>query len=923
MKKQLSIFNNSSVLNSLLVLLFIFLLCAFKGTAQDTHPHILASPADKAIILDKISQQDWAKTIFIEMQNSVRPFVERHQTDPKWILSRYLMNRVPGKRYTKFYSDEDGTALVGYAGDAPYPTVRVSAHKRPPITSDGYSYKAPRIEELVPYDTAMKMMLQSNKPGAAKKWVDPQSFVDKINGSINQLALDAAIIYWLTGEAEYAKFAADILSQWAQGAYYQQPIEGPCRTGFLSIQTLGDGNHEPMPLVYDFLYDYLRKQQYNTSWYEIVFQKIAHTMTFRGFWNNNWFAAQTPALVFAALSLEDHKMREYYLDYYLNKDTINGVCGHLGLPSVVKQWLTPDGHWKEPGGYHNYPVSSLLISAMAMEKNGYEVFNKHPALLKASYVMLKYSFPNFMAPSIGDTGPASQSPECLEIGMAMAKKYDNPILDQLTAAMEVLINSRGYQRSSADYLGLLSYLPEIPTQSGVGYTWPRSGELDFAKCYLQRNGTDCKTGLMYLVQGATYNHNHANGMSLELYGAGKVMGIDPGKGLTYEAPLHVNYYAQWAAHNTVSGGGKSASVPFFKGGGGTKKMGELKLAAMEPAAEKLAVSPYCSFTDTRYTDISTNTLQQRTLAIIRTSNTTGYYVDLFRSDNTSSNEYIYHNIGNDLQLLDKSRKPIAVKPATFPISQQPFDPPGFRNITAIGSTGKRDEGLIALFSLTENKAAPEFMQVLFTGENGREFFSGMAPQSGTADTPYRNMPTPTIINRQEGEAWKRPFVAVYEPFTGKDNFGVDSVQKEEHSPASDFTAIRIFNKDHKQQIVLHSLKSNQVQQNANWKFKGNFAVINLMKNQLNYLYLGDGNLLSYKAYTIAASEPHSAANVVIDGNNLLVSCNQKITISVSGSTAKTAILTTGGQDKPLPVKRTTTGISLTIPAVINASIQIN
>ena len=922
MKKQLPIFNNGSILNSVLLLLFFLLFTSLKGITQDKHPHILASPPDKAIILEKISQQDWAKTIFMEMQNSVRPYVERHQTDPEWILSRYLMNRVPGKRYTKFYSDEEGTALVGYAGDAPNPTVRVSPHKRPPITSDGYSYKAPRIEELVPYDTAMKMMLQSNKPGAAKEWVDPQSFVDKINGSINQLALDAAIIYWLTGKAEYAKFAADLLSQWAQGAYYQQPIEGPCRTGFLSIQTLGDGNHEPMPLVYDFLYDYLRKQQYNTSWYETVFEKIAHTMTFRGFWNNNWFAAQTPALVFAALSLEDHTMRDYYLDYYLNKDTINGACGHLGLPSVVKQWLTPDGHWKEPGGYHNYPVSSLLISAMAMEKNGYPVFNKHPALFKASYVMLKYSFPNFMAPSIGDTGPASQSPECLEIGLAMAKKYADPILGQLTAAMEVLIDSKGYERSSADYLGLLCYLPEIPTQSGIGYTWPRSGELDFAKCYLQRNGTDRKTGLMYLVQGATYNHNHANGMSLELYGAGKVMGIDPGKGLTYEAPLHVNYYAQWAAHNTVSAAGKSASVPFFKGGGGTKKMGQVKLAAMEPAAEKQALSPFCSFTDTRYTDISTNTQQQRTLAIIRTSITTGYYVDLFRSDNAASNEYIYHNIGNDLQLLDKNRQPIAVKPATFPISQQPFDPPGFRNIGAIGSTGKRDEGLIALFSLTENKEAPDFMQVLFTGENGREFFSGMAPQSGTADTPYRNMPTPTIINRQEGEAWKRPFVAVYEPFSGKDHFSVDSIQREGHSPANDFTAIRIFNKDRQQQIVLHSLKPNQLQQNDDWKFRGNFAVINLIKNQLNYLYLGDGNLLSYKAYAIAASEPNSAANLVIDGNNLLVSCNQKITVSVSGSTAKTATLTTGGQSKPLSVKRTTTGISLVIPPIINASIQI-
>ncbi len=58
------------------------------------------------------------------MEQKVAPYVTRHKTDPEWILSRYIMNRAPGKRYTDFYSDEDGTELVRYSGDAPYPTVR-------------------------------------------------------------------------------------------------------------------------------------------------------------------------------------------------------------------------------------------------------------------------------------------------------------------------------------------------------------------------------------------------------------------------------------------------------------------------------------------------------------------------------------------------------------------------------------------------------------------------------------------------------------------------------------------------------------------------------------------------------------------------------------------------------------------------------
>ena len=171
------------------------------------------------------------------------------------------------------------------------------------------------------------------------------------------------------------------------------------------------------------------------------------------------------------------------------------------------------------GGYHNFPISSLLTASLAMENNGYNVFGKYPALLQSSYVLLKYSFPDFSTPSMGDTGPVSQSPDCLEMGIMMANKYNNPVEAQLVAAMDVLIQQKGYRRSQSGWMGLLCYMPSLPSTNGMAYTWPRSGELDFAKFYLQRNGTDRKHGLMYLVQGASYNHNHANGMSLELYGA--------------------------------------------------------------------------------------------------------------------------------------------------------------------------------------------------------------------------------------------------------------------------------------------------------------------------------------------------------------------------------------------------------------------
>jgi hypothetical protein len=830
------------------------------------------------------------------------------------------MNRVPGKRYTHFYADPQGAAMTGYGGDAPFPTVRVSSDKRPPVTKNGFRYKLPTIEQLQPYDTSMNMLLESTGPDAGKEWTDPKSFVEVLNGNINRLALDAAVVFWLTGQELYAKFAADILDQWAHGASQQFPVEGACRTGFLSMQSLGDGQYEPMPLIYDFLYDYLRQHHYETSWYEGVFEKIAHTMTFHGFWNNNWFAAQSPAMIFAALSLEDRSKKDLYLNFFLKKDTVNGSCGHLALPSVVKKWLTPDGHWKEPGGYHNYPVSNLLLAGLAMEKNGYNIFGQFPQLLRASSVLLKYSFPDLNAPSFGDTGPASQSPGCLEMGLLMAMKYKDSILPQLLSAMHTLEQQKGYRREESGYMGLLCYLPEISPGS-VAYSWPRSGELDFAKCYLQRNGSDKEYGLMYVVQGATYNHNHANGMSVELYGKGMVMGVDPGKGVTYEAPMHVNYYAQWAAHNTVIAGSRSASVPFFHGGGGSKNMGHITLAAMEPLADSNAVSSFCSFTDTRYTDMATKAKQQRTLAIIRLSGSAGYYLDIYRSDHPQDNEYVYHNIGDRVSLLDENREPLETKKEDIPLCQVPFDPPGLRYIQHTMSGGETGRNTAALFHLQKG-GMDKYMQVLFAGQKGRTFYAGEAPPSNTAPPGYRNNATPAIVCRQQGEAWARPFVAVYEPFEGAEHYSVHKIEMESMPGDTNFTALSVYNRDGSRQLILQSADYTKLKQTETWEFEGAFGVINLVNGQPRYLYLGYGSEIKYGKYAVKMKQP-GAVNLDIGDNTLQIDCNEEVEITIQKGRQAAAMLTNGQVRRKLVMKKTVEGISFIVSPVKGGIIQFD
>lgn len=128
-------------------LLFIILIvCPFSFMMGNDYPHILVHDDDKSVVLDKIEKERWAHSIFEKVQKRLAVYVERHKTDPNWILGRYLMNRVPGKRYTHFVSDREGTRLVEYKGDAPVATVRVASHKRVPITPEGKPYVVPNVD---------------------------------------------------------------------------------------------------------------------------------------------------------------------------------------------------------------------------------------------------------------------------------------------------------------------------------------------------------------------------------------------------------------------------------------------------------------------------------------------------------------------------------------------------------------------------------------------------------------------------------------------------------------------------------------------------------------------------------------------------------------------------------------------------------
>lgn len=304
---------------------------------------------------------------------------------------------------------------------------------------------------------------------------------------------------------------------------------------------------------------------------------------------------------------------------------------------------------------------------------------------------------------------------------------------------------------------------------------------------------------------------------------------------------------------------------------------------MEPTAEMPAVSPYFSFTTTRYKDLASNANQERTLAIIRTSANTGYYLDLYRSDHPLHNSYVYHNIGQDLQLLDSANKVITLMVDSLPLSKKPFDPPGLRFIKNVQSTGEYNKNLTALFGIKDNAkdTVSRYMRAIYTGEEKRIFYKGMAPPSKTVTPQFRNLPTPTLVSHQLGEAKSRPFIAIYEPFTGKNNHTVLQVERIKTNTSTTFTALHIKNKNNLEQLIFQSTEPATSNQHDNWFFKGALGLVHLTNGKLSELYLGQGAEIRYEGYSIISSTPNGSASMRISDGNLKTFCNQKTLIKVN------------------------------------------
>lgn len=152
------------------------------------------------------------------------------------------------------------------------------------------------------------------------------------------------------------------------------------------------------------------------------------------------------------------------------------------------------------------------------------------------------------------------------------------------------------------------------------------------------------------------------------------------------------------------------------------------------------------------------------------------------------------------------------------------------------------------------------MTMWMKGEMERQVFQTLSPMteglSRLKEMPYsvKDQPTLTFVARQKGEAWNRPFVAVYEPSSVKEPGSIASVDYPEVvcTEAGSHVAVRVVHKDGHKDLILssdspmHTLKTSDMTARCVYALYGQSAVGDTY-------FLGNGTFLKTEEAEMAVT----------------------------------------------------------------------
>jgi hypothetical protein len=666
-------------------------------------------------------------------------------------------------RATDIYIDGEKLDHAG-GTPAPVPTVRLNGSR----SNDG-TYARPRLADVVPYDDDDQGRVTFLNADKELEKVHPSktgTAIASINHEILSIAAAAAHIYKVEGDTACASMAARVLDTYLMGIYYRHvPVDlnrGHQQTlvGLTTFEVIHEDAVTDVTQIISSLGSYLPANRLRL--YDEALKKWAENIIANGVPHNNWNLFQARFIKDVALVLKpnasyaDGRGREYYLDCILSRSSVR----QWSIGRMLDFGFDPTtAIWYESPGYSLTVLNELSAFANSVDSDAHiDLVARYPILTRSLLTAPQYLFPNRMMAGFGDTHPTYLSTSGIDQMLAYAQRRGRDTLRRAMQALRQAIQPEAAAADIAPYVSPSFYAPNV--------SW-----------LVQRTGMDREHDLMVSLNGSLGNHQHANGISMELYGKGYVLGPDAGIGRNlYSGNDYLEYYSQFPAHNTVCVDGVS-SYPVMMSQHG------FRVVERFPASNDDRRFTPVTWSQVEFLEPETQARQVRVNGIVKTSATGGYYVDIFRSRRTDGNDrthdYFYHNLGQHMTVTQADGRALAFAP-----TDEPAFAGGHLYAYSYLRHMERAEGqgdVRAAFVTTLPDSSHVTMNLWMKGASGRTVIKALSPENLEYERmpgqPYdiERQPVLTLIARQTGEAWSHPFVCIYEPVTDAEPSEIASV----------------------------------------------------------------------------------------------------------------------------------------------------
>ncbi|MCG9793095.1 hypothetical protein [Flavobacterium algicola] len=849
---------------------------------SDNHPRLLVEHKDRTDLIQKIEKEDWAKSSWNKLLSEINPYVNRHVKDSAWIVSRLAMYWKSDSHFTQCYIKDENWDYG--EGNAPVPTVRL------PGMRTWNEYVNVPLEDRIPYNESGDLLgisrSSADKTPVLVPYKKSGHMIRGNNIEILELAEKAAFAYYITQDEKYAKFSSDIFWTWLLGTYYMNPPLDPEKSskgyggykpggilGYYDYEVIHDDLQIPASATYDFLYSYLNTHPHQhlktlkkstTEVAGTVFKRFIDLGLIRGGKKGNWNVNRYKNILGSMLILEpndfykDGKGREYYIPLYTQKSSDYTAA----LPEIMDYYDKKTGLWPESPGYASSMIPIVLDMGLELFKSGINTLEGNPIISKAALANLGWLDARGNLVVFGDMrgGPANIS-SFESLLTYYTWTGDTVKAKEMATVIRKGMQSGEYDRNSVSWKGIV--LNQSLPDSGSDLPFRRTAYSPFHRHLIMKNGNSEKNGLMFTLYGGKKgSHLAENGLAMQFYGQGWAL-----------APDASAYESYWSSDSEYHRGitGSNTILPGYK-------EGELIINAMDPAVDvneglynSTETSANISFADFSAAE------KRRLVAMVRTSETTGYYVDIFRS-NQADNDYIHHNLGNAIVLKDDANTNLKLNSAADLGTKYDKAYSFFKNQQKINYS----KDLNATWSITTTNPAIHTSMWMMGQENRVVYTVDAPPTTFLADiTPgqVNKSPqmTPTLIVRQNNNnAEKHPFVAVFESFE-TDKKDINSISK--LSSSDSFVSLLVNSKKSKQYIC-NATDDKLYEPVEDLKFRGVFGIVSEKNNDFEYLYLGKGKLLQKGGHTIEAVGDAVSAELRIENGKYYYSSDKEVRIQL-------------------------------------------